>query len=230
MRRHELTVIEDYGVELYSNIGYKGRIAIALTAGWVTIAIPGNMLTSLFVDRIGRVRFMSVYFTKPPIGSRTADLEPLVIGYIGIICVLIGEVIVLALLETRTSFVLNAVAIFFLFGHIAFFSSCIDASTYIYASEVFPTRVRAVGISLSLSGLFLASLTFTQAATSAFEAIGWKYYLVFIALSLAMVVCLYTFFPETKGLSLESISKLFDEGAVVEGADDKAEVVTMEVV
>lgn len=121
----------------------------------------------------------------------------------------------LALLETRKSFGLSVAAIFFLFGHIAFYSSCIDATTYIYSSEIFPTHLRARGISLSLTGPFLASLTFTQAATSALTAIGWKYYLLFAILCCMMVAVLVMFFPETKGLSLEEISKLFGDPVAV---------------
>ncbi|KAH9211650.1 hypothetical protein DL95DRAFT_305683 [Leptodontidium sp. 2 PMI_412] len=190
-------VINNYGVTLYSNVGYSGRVAIALTAGWVTVSILGNYITSLFVDRLGRVRFM-------------------IIGFTGITCVLIGEVICLALLETRTSFGISAAAIFFLFGHIAFFSSCIDATTYIYASEIFPTYLRAKGLSLSLSGLFLGSLVYTQAAPSALSAIGWKYYLIFIILSAAFVAVLCLYFPETKNLSLEEIARLFGDPIAVE--------------
>ena len=122
----------------------------------------------------------------------------------------------LALLETRASFGLSAAAIFFLFGHIAFFSSCIDATTYIYASEIFPNHLRARGLSLSVSGLFLASLAFTQAASSALATIGWKYYILFTALSSAMVILILTYFPETKGLSLEEMSKLFEDPVAVD--------------
>ena len=143
--------------------------------------------------------------------------DPLtVIGFIGITCVLIGEVICLSLLETRESFGISAAAIFFLFGHIAFFSSCIDATTYIYASEIFPTYLRAKGLSLSLSGLFLGSLIFTQAGPSALSAIGWKYYLVFIVLSAIFVVVLIFYFPETKNLSLEEIARLFGDPIAME--------------
>ncbi|SCV36687.1 related to sugar transporter [Fusarium fujikuroi] len=197
-------VINNYGVVLYSGVGYTGRAAIALTAGWVTVGVPGNMVTSIFIDRLGRIKFM-------------------IIGYTGIIIALLGEIIVLALLEKKQSFSLNAAAIFFLYMHIAFFSSCIDASTYIYASEIFPTRMRATGISVSLSGLFLASLTFTQAASSAFAQIGWKYYILFTVLSIAMLITLCLWFPETKGLTLEEIAGLFNETVAVVDEEDKAQ-------
>ncbi|KAM0468268.1 hypothetical protein ACHAP7_011097 [Fusarium lateritium] len=190
-------VINNYGTVLYSNVGYDGRIAIAFTAGWVTVSIAGNFITAMFVGRLGRVKFM-------------------IIGFTGIVCVLIGEIVCLALLEKRQSYGLSIAAIGFLYGHIAFFSSCIDATTYIYASEIFPTHYRARGLSLSLSGLFLASLCFTQAATSALAAISWRYYIVFTVMSALMVVVLVLYFPETKGLSLEEVAKLFGDEVAAE--------------
>ncbi|OAP65620.1 hypothetical protein AYL99_01592 [Fonsecaea erecta] len=190
-------VINNYGVTLYSNVGFSGRQALALTAGWVTVAIPCNMITSLFIDRLGRVRF-------------------LLIGFIGVVCVLIGECVTLAVLEHRSSFSLSCLAIFFLFGHIFFCATCNDATTYIYSSEIFPTHLRAKGLSVSLAGLFLASLTYTQAASSAFAAIGWRYYLLFLCLSAVMVVIIYFFFPETKGLSLEEMSRVFGDPVAVD--------------
>lgn len=204
----------DYGVTLYSNVGYEGRIAIALTAGWVTVSIAGNAITSLFVDKIGRVKFLGKHAIILLINGLI--FLSVVIGFGGIVVVLIGEMICLALLETRTSFGLSAAAIFFLFGHIAFFSSCIDATTYIYASEIFPNHLRARGLSLSVSGLFLASLAFTQAASSALATIKWKYYILFAILSSAMGILVLTYFPETKGLSLEEMSKLFGDPVAVD--------------
>jgi MFS family permease len=106
-------------------------------------------------------------------------------------------------------------AVVFLFLHIFFYASFIDATTYIYVSEIFPTRLRAVGTSLSISGLFLASLIFTQAASSAFKAIQWRYYIVFAVLTFIFVVLLWFFYPETKGLSLEGVAEIFGDPVAV---------------
>jgi MFS family permease len=114
-------------------------------------------------------------------------------------------------------------AVVFLFMHIFFYASFIDATTYIYVSEIFPTRLRAVGTSLSISGLFLASLIFTQAASSAFKAIHWRYYILFTVLTFLFVILLWFFYPETKGLSLEEVAKIFGDpvadGTHIVGSD-----------
>ena len=44
----------------------------------------------------------------------------------------------------------------------------------------------------------------------ALAAITWKYYAVYIAIDCVYVVVIYFFFPETKKLSIEEISVVFD--------------------
>ncbi|KAH6648122.1 hypothetical protein BKA67DRAFT_683474 [Truncatella angustata] len=112
------------------------------------------------------------------------------------------------------------------------------ASCYVYLSEIFPTWMRAQGVSFSVAGLFTTTLVYTGSASAAFAAIGWRYYLVFIIVPIACVVVIWFYFPETNGLSLEEIGRLFgdsvapdlndmpSEGAQIIGQD--ARVVTVE--
>jgi hypothetical protein len=52
----------------------------------------------------------------------------------------------------------NAFAIVFLFLFVFFYGGSLDATTYVYCAEIFPTNVRAQGIGFSVSGLFLSNL------------------------------------------------------------------------
>lgn len=72
----------------------------------------------------------------------------------------------------------------------------IDSATYVYVSEIFPTHIRAKGMAVSTSGLFIAALIFLSSAPTAFAAIGWKYYLVFTITSFVTVLCIVFLFPE----------------------------------
>jgi hypothetical protein len=47
----------------------------------------------------------------------------------------------------------------------------------VYLSELFPTWMRAEGVSFSVAGLFASTLVYTGSASVAFANIGWKYYL-----------------------------------------------------
>ena len=80
-----------------------------------------------------------------------------------------------------------------------------DASSYVYAGELFPTSIRAQGAGFSISALFCMSLIYTMCAPVAFNTIGWRYYIIFIVMPLIGALTMYLIFPETKGLSLEEV-------------------------
>ena len=44
----------------------------------------------------------------------------------------------------------------------------------------------------------------------ALEAIDWKYYFVFLAVLVSMVVSVWFWYPETRGLTLENVAWIFD--------------------
>lgn len=111
----------------------------------------------------------------------------------------------------RSAFLLDADH----FKVVTFFGGSMDASSYVYSSEIFPTSIRAQGAGFSVSGLFAFSLIYTMCAPVAFNSIGWKYYLIFVIVPLFGALGMYLFYPETKGLALEEIAAKFgDEVAV----------------
>lgn len=59
------------------------------------------------------------------------------------------------------------------------------------------------------------------------SSIGWRTYIIFAVLNATWVPIIYIFFPETKGLELEDIDRLFSGNAFVDtnlGLDQKHEV------
>ncbi|CAK7238281.1 hypothetical protein SEUCBS140593_010507 [Sporothrix eucalyptigena] len=84
-----------------------------------------------------------------------------------------------------------------------------------------------------------ATLCFNQYVNPiAFKSISWKYYFVYVAILICMMIFLTTYAPETRGRTLEEVAALFDDGvaAQLEGiqemlGDDEKEgeaVVTVE--
>jgi MFS family permease len=164
---------------LYSSLGYGTVRQLLLQAGWITVCPFGNLLNSFVVDKVGRVRLFAF-------------------GLAGCVVALVGECITVSIFQRTGDKGVAGAAVFFLFLHIAFYSSTADATSYIYAAEIFPTPLRAKGIAVSVTGLFSATIVFLQAAPTAFAAIGWKYYLVFIVISSIMVIVILWYFPEVR--------------------------------
>jgi MFS family permease len=189
-------VINNYQVLLYTNLGLSGSTPLVLYACFNTWASFCNWVNSMILDRFGRIKIMAI-------------------GVIGCaICVTI-EAAMVAKFANGGSKAGNAIGVLFIYLFVTFYGGCIDVSMYVYCSEIFPTLIRAQGVGFSVSGLFVAALLFTEVAPTAFNTIGWKYYLVFIFLPLFAVGFLIKFFPETKGLTLEEIgSKFGDEVAL----------------
>lgn len=131
---------------------------------------------------------------------------------------LVVEMALLATYGGSTNKAGLAAAVAFLFIHVGFYSACVDATTYIYVTEIFPTRLRARGSSICISGLFFATVIYTCAAPVAFADVGWRYYIVFAVTSALVIVAMWFYWPETKGLSLEEINALFGDEVAVDFA------------
>lgn len=117
-------------------------------------------------------------------------------GLGGSVVALIGECITVDIFQKNGSRSVAGAAVFFLFLHILCFGLSYDATSYVYGSEIFPNPVRARGLGISVTGLFVATIIFLQCAPTAFADIGWKYYTVFIALSTVMIFVVGFYFPE----------------------------------
>jgi len=123
----------------------------------------------------------------------------LLVGSVGMAAALAGVGVVFA---THTH---EALLVWLLVFYIAFFGSSQGAVIWVYLSEIFPTRVRAKGQSLgSFTHWFMnAAISWTFPVVSASSGS-----LPFLYFSVAMIVQFFvvlSFFPETKGLSLEKM-------------------------
>ncbi|CAI0389977.1 unnamed protein product [Linum tenue] len=95
---------------------------------------------------------------------------------------------------------------------VSFFSIGLGPITWVYSSEIFPTRLRAQGSSLAISVNRLVSGVVAMTFLSASETVsfGW----MFLGLSGVMVMAttfFYCYLPETKGKTLEEIGVLFED-------------------
>lgn len=79
-----------------------------------------------------------------------------------------------------------------------------------YPCEIWPYRLRSRGLNVTLITSVLAIFFNTFVNPIALEAIGWRYYFVFIVMLILLSITVYFFYPETRGRTLEQMAVLFD--------------------
>ncbi|KAH7149026.1 general substrate transporter [Dactylonectria estremocensis] len=86
-----------------------------------------------------------------------------------------------------------------------------------YPVEIWPFRLRAKGLSVTLLTTLMAVFFNIFINPIALDAIQWKYYFVFVAVLVAMIATIYFYYPETRGRTLENMAHLFDGDDAVAG-------------
>ena len=92
----------------------------------------------------------------------------------------------------------NACGILFIFIFIFFYAGGIDATSYVYCSELFPTHIRSQGMAFSMIGTFLSTVIFLEAGPTALAEIRWWYYVMFIGLTVIDITVMWRWFPEVR--------------------------------
>lgn len=86
------------------------------------------------------------------------------------------------------------VAFYFIFG--AFFTSTIECTSYVYGSEIWPTHLRSEGSTLAYASFFGNAIAYSAPVSVALKTIGWKFYLVLVAVTFTSTLIIMLYFPE----------------------------------
>lgn len=89
-------------------------------------------------------------------------------------------------------------------------------ANFIVRSEILPLRLRQRGSSISTAANWICNYIIVQITPPAINNIGWRTYIIFAVLNALWVPIIYIFFPETKGLELEDVDKLFSGESTVQ--------------
>ncbi|KAK5165368.1 uncharacterized protein LTR77_008897 [Saxophila tyrrhenica] len=197
-------VVANYQVLLYNGLGLYGSLPLLLYSAYLSWAAFMNYVAALIVDRVGRVRMLAI-------------------GFVGCIITLSLFTAMVAEFAESENKVGQGFAVFFLFAFVGFYGGCVDAVSWIYCSEIFPTHARARGFSISVATFLGAALVYTQVAPIAFAQVDWKFYLLFILVTAVGTPIFMHYSPETKGLALEEISELFGDQVAVHLSNGEAE-------
>ena len=185
-------VINNYGPTLYKNLGFSPVKQLLYPAAWLTFALGLNIMAIPLVDRFPRNKYIAG----------------------GILCCMVSLILEAALVanfvpSNNTAALSAAVAMLFVFQ--VPYGLCLDGTQFAYLGELFPTHLRAKGVSLGVATISFTNIIWLQAAPTAFINIGWKFYIVFIVPGTIGAIIMWMWFPNTNGMPLEEIAALFGE-------------------
>ncbi|VUC29053.1 unnamed protein product [Clonostachys rosea] len=81
-----------------------------------------------------------------------------------------------------------------------------------YGAEILPYHMRLKGLSIMLSVQSVAQAFNQWVNPVALAALTWKYYIIYVVLLCVYLFIVYFFFPETRRLTIEEVSVIFDTG------------------
>ncbi|CRL26086.1 Major facilitator superfamily, general substrate transporter [Penicillium camemberti] len=171
-------VLNNYGPIFYSALGFDTRNQLILAGARDTIAFLGNILGAVFLDSVGRRRM-------------------LLTGFGGCLVTLSVFAATIAEFEKHNTMGTLGVGMTALFAFLLFYAAGVDAPTYVFMSEIFPSHMRSKGMAIAV---FIIIMT-----------IGW--------------VWMYIEVFETKCIPLEEMGAKFgdEDGVVVRLSDAMAE-------
>ncbi|KAF2107746.1 general substrate transporter [Lophiotrema nucula] len=206
-------VVNNYGPTLYATLGYGTKQQLEFQCGWITVGIIFNAVGALFMDKVGRKPLM--LFGVAGCGVCLIIEAAIVAEYAAAgtnkaaLAAGVGELQSPLFSVEEKELTAHDAAMFYLF--LAVYSMGVDVAGVVFYSELFPNHIRAKGVCLSMATVALTDLVYLQVTTTAFATIGWKFYLVFIIICALGTALMIFVLPETKGIPLEEMAKIFGE-------------------
>ncbi|KAK5227994.1 hypothetical protein LTR96_007932 [Exophiala xenobiotica] len=134
----------------------------------------------------------------------------------------ITSMVVLAITVWHGGFGAGIVATIMLFGFNTFYSFGWLTVPFVYPAEITTLRLRAKGCAIASAGAWIIEFMVVQITPIAVQNIGYKTYIIFAVLNIALIVPVtYFFFPETAGLPLEAVDYIFEAGGITAGVFQK---------
>ncbi|KAI8633981.1 MFS sugar transporter-like protein [Xylariaceae sp. FL1651] len=187
-----VSAIQYFSVPIFAQIGISADNALKYQAINSVLALIAQFACMLTIDRFGR---------RPV----------LIIGNLVNCVTFIVVAVLLALFPPESNSGGTAgwgfIIVTWLFN-ISFSYACGPLS-WIIPAEIFDTHTRSKGVSIATMTSFAFNTLIGQVTQIAVDAVGWRYFLLFILANFTNAVFFYLVLPETKRLPLEEMNYLF---------------------
>jgi len=201
-----INVASYYQPTLYAALGLSGPKVLMITGingalGAVVILI----FIYFILDRVGR---------KPP----------LIVGALGMAVSLAIEAAINAkwggVNSTNHAAQTAGVAFIIIFTSV-FFGISFGPISWVYQSEIFPMRIRAIGTAVCTCANWACNVLISQVSPLGMSRLQYRFYILFVCTNIANALIVYFFFPETKGKSLEEMDAVFGDQVIPHALETK---------
>ncbi|KIM29846.1 hypothetical protein M408DRAFT_328641 [Serendipita vermifera MAFF 305830] len=192
---------------LYAALGMSGPTILLITGinGALGVIVTGVFITFI-LDRVGR---------KPPLLFGAAGMAICLAIEAAINAKWGGE-------NANNPAAQNAgIAFIIIFGSL-FFSVSFGPVSWVYQSEIFPMRIRALGTAVCTCSNWATNVLISQVSPIGMTNLGYRFYIVFVVTNICNGLIVYFFFPETKGKSLEEMDAVFGDQEIPHALETKA--------
>ncbi|KAK3381986.1 general substrate transporter [Podospora didyma] len=196
------TAMKYYLPALFRALGLSPRLSLLAGGIESTLKIGCTVLEMFIIDKAGRRLTLAV-------GAAVMAFALMINGALPLIY------------PDNVNRASDYTCIVFVFIYSLGYSMGFGPAAWVYGSEIFPTAVRARGLSFAASAGAIGSIVVAQIWPVGIAAIGSKIYFFFMAINLICVPIIFLLYPETKGRPLEDMDVLFggssdhDSGAIL---------------
>tara|TARA_R110002003_G_scaffold296_9_gene18688 strand:+ start:16069 stop:17559 length:1491 start_codon:yes stop_codon:yes gene_type:complete len=212
---------------LYNTPGNRRRLMLSITIGVATQWV-GNGITSVFKQQ-GLNGGLQIYnwllasgaaLLAERLGRRRLFLTSAGTMLVFMVMVTICS----AFYSTTNSLAAGYAVIVFLFLFLGGYVIGLTPIPILYVNEIWPSHLRVKGTSVFWVSQAVATCFNQYVNPIALKSIMWKYYLVYVGVLVAVIVFMFFYVPETKGLSLEEVSSIFDRHHMHDDVEPREDV------
>ncbi|KAF5262430.1 hypothetical protein FOXYS1_6853 [Fusarium oxysporum] len=192
-----INLVTYYATFLFENsLGFGARKARLVAAFLGTECLLASLFALPLVERTGRRSLMlfGVFGMMLSMAILAGTVSTGTVGTNGA-----------PVLENRFGYTATA----FLFIYYAFFAIGWLGTTWLYPAEITNLRIRIQANALSTCSNWLSNFLVVMITPPAFAHLGYKTYIIFAIVNAAIIPCIWAFFPEPRGRSLEEMDVIF---------------------
>ncbi len=179
-----INVVLYYAPRIFENLGASGDVSMRQTVVMGVVNIIFTMVAILTVDKFGR---------KPL----------LIIGSFGMM-IGMAALSVLSFMD-----VIGVAALVFIIIYTASFMMSWGPITWVLISEIFPNTIRGQAVAIAVAAQWISNFIVSSTFPSLSEWSTGGAYLIYAAFSLLSAIFVFKMVPETKGKTLEDMTRLW---------------------